>query len=234
MPCSTRFLTLGILSSLLLQDVGAIRLPLTGDNDPNRITNRIFSEVKDAHKRCKCIWTVVCNHWTTKCICMFQCLQNNQDIPRSLEMEEFTFNVVPTSGRTSSPSILRLHPISTKPSHLHANLPLRFGRETYIERTPKSSINLPQRFGRSQEGDLTSGQLCTECRRAESPPSATLPQRFGRRNIFVGDPFRALAVFTRTLESPFPRDRSEDYDYILETIQEEDQALKSKKYFDLD
>ncbi|KAL7829909.1 hypothetical protein AOLI_G00307940 [Acnodon oligacanthus] len=201
MPCSTLFLTLGILSSLLFQDVSAVRLPLTGDDDSNRIINGIFSE-------------------------------NSQDIPRSLEMEEFAFNVLPTSARASSPTILRLHPISAKPSHLHANLPLRFGREAYIERTPKSSINLPQRFGRSQEGDLTSGQPCNECRRAESPPSATLPQRFGRRNIFVEDPFRALAIFTRTLESPFPRDRTEDYDYMLETIREEDKALKSKKFID--
>ncbi|XP_066531755.1 pro-FMRFamide-related neuropeptide VF [Hoplias malabaricus] len=195
MPCSMLSLTLGILSSLLVQDVSAVRLPLTGDNDPNTIPNGIFSE-------------------------------SNQDIPRSLEMEEFSFNVVPTSGRMSSPTILRLHPISAKPSHLHANLPLRFGRDAYIERTPKSSINLPQRFGRSQSVDLTSGQLCTECRR-ESPPSATLPQRFGRRNILLGDPFRALAIFTRTLESPLPRDRSEDYDYMHETIQEGDRSLKN-------
>ncbi|XP_072531085.1 pro-FMRFamide-related neuropeptide VF [Salminus brasiliensis] len=203
MSVSVLSLTLGILSSLLFQDVSTVRLPLMDENDPNRIPNGIFSE-------------------------------NTQDIPRSLEMEEFTFNVVPTSGRASSPTILRLHPIAAKPSHLHANLPLRFGREVYIQRTPKSSINLPQRFGRSQELDPSSGQLCTECRRAESPPSATLPQRFGRRNLFVGDPLRALAVFTRTLESPLPRDRSEDYDYMLETIQEEDKALKSKNYIGVD
>ncbi|KAG9280049.1 pro-FMRFamide-related neuropeptide VF [Astyanax mexicanus] len=203
MLCSVFSLTLGILSSLLYQDVSGVRLPLIDDSESNRIPTAIFSE-------------------------------NNQDVPRSLEMEELSFNVVPTSGRASSPTILRLHPISAKPSHLHANLPLRFGREVFIQRTPKSAINLPQRFGRSQDPDPSSGQLCTECRRAESPPSATLPQRFGRRNIFIGDPFRALALFTRTLESPVPRGRTEDYDYMLGTIQEEDKALKSRKFTDVE
>ncbi|KAK1805311.1 hypothetical protein P4O66_019645 [Electrophorus voltai] len=126
-------------------------------------------------------------------------------------MDDFTFNVVPTTSRVNSPTILRLQPISAKPSHLHANLPLRFGRDTYIERTPKSSINLPQRFGRS--GGSTVRQVCTECRRAQVPPSATLPQRFGR-TAFVVDPIHALAVLTRTLESSFPR--TQDYDYMLE------------------
>ncbi|XP_076863928.1 pro-FMRFamide-related neuropeptide VF [Brachyhypopomus gauderio] len=152
--------------------------------------------------------------------------ENNQDTPRSLEMEDFTFSVVPTSGRVNSPTILRLHPISAKPSHLHANLPLRFGREAYVERTPKSSINLPQRFGRSQVAESFE-QVCTECRRAQVPPSATLPQRFGRRNAYVVDPLRALALFTRTLESSIPRTR--DYDYMLE-----DKALKSKEYIDFE
>ncbi|KAL0166517.1 hypothetical protein M9458_038361, partial [Cirrhinus mrigala] len=68
-----------------------------------------------------------------------------------LEIEDFTLNVAPTSGRVSSPTILRLHPIVRKPTLLHANLPLRFGRDSQMtprERASKTNINLPQRFGR--------------------------------------------------------------------------------------
>ncbi|KAF4100563.1 hypothetical protein G5714_018759 [Onychostoma macrolepis] len=131
------FLALGTLSSFMLREVTALRLPLPDDSDPDRFTWGQFPE--------------------------------NQEIPRSLEIEDFILNVAPTSARVSSPSILRLHPIITKPSHMHANLPLRFGRDTQM--TPreraKSNINLPQRFGRS----------CTMCVRSGTRLSATLPQR---------------------------------------------------------
>lgn len=109
-----------------------------------------------------------------------------------------------SSDRVDSPTILRLHPLLAKPAHVHANLPLRFGRDSVdMQRMPKSSINLPQRFGRSENTKPTSGLWCTMCRRAESPPSATLPQRFGKRNI----PFHAGAEFARTIEMPSLKDR---------------------------
>ncbi|XP_042566578.1 pro-FMRFamide-related neuropeptide VF [Clupea harengus] len=74
--------------------------------------------------------------------------------------------------------MLKLYPPAGKPSHLHANLPLRFGRTSEMEpqrTSSKSSLNLPQRFGRSR--------VCMKCRRNGTPPSATLPQRFGRRYL---------------------------------------------------
>ncbi|KAK9957768.1 hypothetical protein ABG768_011986 [Culter alburnus] len=189
------FLALGILSSFM-SEVSALRLPLPEESDPNRFTWGPFPE-------------------------------NAQEIPRSLEIEDFTLNVAPTSGRVSSPTILRLQPIMAKPSHLHANLPLRFGRDAQAstgDRAPKSTINLPQRFGRS----------CTMCVRSGTGPSATLPQRFGRRNIFALDPFRALTLYTRTPESPFPKERTQLHDYMFETIEDSEESVKNTDYTALD
>ncbi|XP_051520166.1 pro-FMRFamide-related neuropeptide VF isoform X1 [Myxocyprinus asiaticus] len=188
-------LALGILSSLMLREVTALKLPLTGDSDPNRFTWGEFPE-------------------------------NAQEIPRSLEIEDFTLDVAPTSGRVSSPTILRLHPLTAKPAHLHANLPLRFGRDAQAgagDRAPKSTINLPQRFGRS----------CTMCARSGTGPSATLPQRFGRRNVFTVTPFHALTLYTRTPEAPFPKERTQVRDYLFETEDSEETA-KSTEYTALD
>lgn len=124
-------------------------------------------------------------------------LKSNENLPRSLEMEDSTLSITSTSsGRASSPTILRLHPFLAKPAHAHANLPLHFGRDSrHMQQMPKSSINLPQRFGRSGNTKSTSGLQCAMCRRAESPPSATLPQRFGKRNLLFGNPFHAGVVF---------------------------------------
>ncbi|KAK2887403.1 hypothetical protein QQF64_013470 [Cirrhinus molitorella] len=186
------FLALSILSSFMLREVTALRLPLPDDGDPDRFTWGQFPE-------------------------------NAQEIPRSLEIKDFTLNVAPTSGRVSSPTILRLHPIVTKPTHLHANLPLRFGRETQMtsrERASKSNINLPQRFGRS----------CTMCARSVNGPSATLPQRFGRRNMYGLDPFRALSLYTRTPESPFPKERTQVQDYMFERVEDSEETIKNTDY----
>ncbi|KTF77195.1 hypothetical protein cypCar_00042573 [Cyprinus carpio] len=190
------FLALGTLSSFMLKEVTALRLPLPDDSDPDRFTWGQFPE-------------------------------NAQEIPRSLEIEDFTLNIAPTSTHVSSPTILRLHPKITKPTHLHPNLPLRFGRDT--EMTPreraKSNINLPQRFGRS----------CTMCVRSGTGLSATLPQRFGRRNIFPLDPFRALTLHTRTPESPFPKERTQVHDYMLETVEDSiEETVKNTDYTALD
>nr|QTW97892.1 gonadotropin-inhibitory hormone [Carassius auratus x (Cyprinus carpio x Carassius auratus)] len=189
-------LAFGILSSLMLREVTALRLPLPDDSDPDRFTWGQFPE-------------------------------DTQEIPRSLELEDFTLNVAPTSSRVSSPTILRLHPIIKKPTHLHANLPLRFGRDAQMnarDRASKSTINLPQRFGRS----------CTMCERSGTGPSATLPQRFGRDNIFSLDPFRALALYTRTPESPFPKERTQVHDYMFETEADSEETVKRTDYTALD
>ncbi|XP_053494929.1 pro-FMRFamide-related neuropeptide VF [Ictalurus furcatus] len=203
MSCSALSLTLGILSSLVFQDVTTVKLPLAGNNNINTVTRRIF-------------------------------LKSNEDLPRSLEMEDSTLNMAPaSSSRVNSPTILRLHPLLSKSVHTHANLPLRFGRgSAHMLRMPKSSINLPQRFGRSESTKPTSGMQCTMCRRSESPPSATLPQRFGKRNLLVGDSFHAGAVFVHTHKMPSLR--TPDHDYMTEMVEKEDKALKSKTYIDLE
>ncbi|GAA6085626.1 pro-FMRFamide-related neuropeptide VF [Tachysurus ichikawai] len=152
----------------------------------------------------------------------------SNDLPRSLEMEDAVLSMAPTSsGRINSPTILRLHPLLAKPAHAHANLPLRFGRDSHMQRMPKSSINLPQRFGRSGNANPTFGLQCTTCRRSESPPSATLPQRFGRRNLSFGDRFHAGAAFARTIEMPSIKERTPGHDYMIESVEKEDKALKS-------
>ncbi|XP_059899037.1 pro-FMRFamide-related neuropeptide VF isoform X2 [Gadus macrocephalus] len=68
-----------------------------------------------------------------------------------------------TNGKSSFPTMVQLYPPTTEkvyqpiaePVHLKAKLPLRFGRqsEPSIERSLKSTPNLPQRFGRA----------CAEC-----------------------------------------------------------------------
>lgn len=99
-------------------------------------------------------------------------------------MEDFALSVAPTSSRVDSPTILRLYPLSAKPAQPHANMPLRFGRDSVnMQRTPKSTINLPQRFGRHSDN-----------------PSATLPQMFDLRNFLFGDPILIL-------DSPSPKER---------------------------
>ncbi|XP_050992001.1 pro-FMRFamide-related neuropeptide VF [Labeo rohita] len=156
--------------------------------------------------------------------------ENAQEIPRSLQIEDFTLHVAPTSARVRSPTILRLRPnvsVATNPLLLKAHLPIRFGRDSQMtprERASKSNINLPQRFGRS----------CNMCARSANGPSATLPQRFGRRNKFALDPLRALDLYTRTPESPFPQEKTQVQDYIFERVEDSEETVKNTDYTALD
>ncbi|KAI4818467.1 hypothetical protein KUCAC02_011808 [Chaenocephalus aceratus] len=100
--------------------------------------------------------------------------QTKSDIRKSLDLESYKVHVNPTTSRISLPTIIKLHPPTAIPFHLHANMPMRFGRENL----PGDEItNLPQRFGRTWD-------LCAECREDRE---AQLPQRFGR-----GSPFWSL------------------------------------------
>lgn len=83
---------------------------------------------------------------------------------RSLDLESLRIQVTPTASRSSLPTIVRLYPPTDKPLHMHANIPLRFGRGGVAgeDQTP----NLPQRFGRSWKVL----QLCTECLRLQRLP----------------------------------------------------------------
>ncbi|XP_071001679.1 uncharacterized protein, partial [Oncorhynchus clarkii lewisi] len=132
--------------------------------------------------------------------------QTNNEILRSLEVDDFKINVAPTSGKVSSaPTMVRLSPPPVKPSHLHANLPLRFGRDSQPDDThsPKSTLNLPQRFGRAQGSVATFMTSCIECPRIGTVPSATLPPRFSRNEFYHKYPFRAMAFYSRMFE-PVP------------------------------
>uniref|UniRef100_A0A668A848 Uncharacterized protein n=1 Tax=Myripristis murdjan TaxID=586833 RepID=A0A668A848_9TELE len=115
-------------------------------------------------------------------------------IRRSLDFENFNIHVAPTSSKISLPTMVRLYPPTAKPLHMHANLPLRFGREydSDDDRLPKSSPNLPQRFGRSWEVI----RMCAECPDVEESSLPTLPQRFGRSSL-------SWSLF-RTLASDWP------------------------------
>ncbi|KAL0962001.1 hypothetical protein UPYG_G00334400 [Umbra pygmaea] len=111
----------------------------------------------------------------------------SNEIQRSLEMDDLKIFAVPTSSKViSAPTMVRLYLPPYKPSHLHANLPLRFGRDIQPDDThsPKSTLNLPQRFGRSQGSGATIPASCSECPRVGTLPSATLPQRFGRNEFY--------------------------------------------------
>ncbi|KAJ7991568.1 hypothetical protein DPEC_G00285220 [Dallia pectoralis] len=109
------------------------------------------------------------------------------ELPRSLEMDDLKINVVPTSSKVlSAPTMVRLYLPPVKPSHIHATLPLRFGRDFQLDDThsPKSTLNLPQRFGRSRGSGAPIPASCSECPRLGTAPSATLPQRFGRNEFY--------------------------------------------------
>ncbi|KAM6973957.1 pro-FMRFamide-related neuropeptide VF isoform 2-T2 [Tautogolabrus adspersus] len=99
---------------------------------------------------------------------------------RSLDLESFNIQSTPTS-KISLPTMTKLYPPTAKPLHLHANMPMRFGRQssTGEDREQNSTPNLPQRFGRAWE--LI--QMCAECPRVRAIANAALPQRFGRNSL---------------------------------------------------
>ncbi|XP_072226213.1 pro-FMRFamide-related neuropeptide VF [Leuresthes tenuis] len=108
--------------------------------------------------------------------------QAKSGIRRSLDLENFNIHVTPTTSKISLPTIIKLYPPTAKPLHMHANMPMRFGRESSPsdERVPNSSPNMPQRFGRSWKVI----RMCAECREVREAPSPVLPQRFGRNAPF--------------------------------------------------
>uniref|UniRef100_A0A8C8F0B2 Uncharacterized protein n=2 Tax=Oncorhynchus tshawytscha TaxID=74940 RepID=A0A8C8F0B2_ONCTS len=164
--------------------------------------------------------------------------QTSNEIPRSIEVDDFKINVVPTSGKVSlAPTMVRLYPPPVKTSHLHANLPLRFGRDSLPDDThsPKTTLNLPQRFGRAQGSGATEPTSCIECPHVGTLPSATLPQRFGRNEFNRQYPFRAMAFFSRRSE-PVPNGniRQQDYNYYDFGSEEEETREKTLKSSTLD
>nr|XP_054600504.1 pro-FMRFamide-related neuropeptide VF [Nothobranchius furzeri]XP_054600507.1 pro-FMRFamide-related neuropeptide VF [Nothobranchius furzeri] len=141
-------------------------------------------------------------------------------IRRSLDLESFKIHVTPTTSKISLPTIIKLYPPTAKPLHMHANMPLRFGRDSSDDRAPNSRPNMPQRFGRSWE--LL--QMCGECRDIREAPSPVLPQRFGRNA-----PYWSLL---RTLASEQLLNTgvrwSEDFDFTSSS--EEDAGMEVKTF----
>uniref|UniRef100_A0A8K9X8L3 Uncharacterized protein n=1 Tax=Oncorhynchus mykiss TaxID=8022 RepID=A0A8K9X8L3_ONCMY len=130
----------------------------------------------------------------------------NNEILRSLEVDDFKINVAPTSGKVSSaPTMVRLSPPPVKPLHLHANLPLRFGRDSQPDDThsPKSTLNLPQRFGRAQGSVATFMTSCIECPRIGTVPSATLPPRFSRNEFYHNNNTLEFITYCEEVEVGF-------------------------------
>ncbi|XP_035039635.1 pro-FMRFamide-related neuropeptide VF [Hippoglossus stenolepis] len=105
--------------------------------------------------------------------------QTKGEIRKSLDLESFHMRVTPATSKISLPTIIKLHPPAAKPVHMHANMPLRFGRQIDPDddKAPNSP-NMPQRFGRSR------GQMCTKCPPVDLAPNPGLPQRFGRRSLY--------------------------------------------------
>ncbi|XP_023286754.1 uncharacterized protein LOC111673268 [Seriola lalandi dorsalis] len=108
--------------------------------------------------------------------------QTNSEIRRSLDLESFNMHVTPTTSKISLPSIIKLYPPTAKPVHMHANMPMRFGRESDPgdDRAPNSNPNMPQRFGRSWEVI----RMCAECPDIREAPNPALPERLGRNSPF--------------------------------------------------
>ncbi|XP_027143314.1 pro-FMRFamide-related neuropeptide VF [Larimichthys crocea] len=106
--------------------------------------------------------------------------QTKSGIRRSLDLESFNVHVTPTTSKISLPTIIKLYPPTVKPLHLHANMPMRFGRESNPDddRSPSSIPNMPQRFGRSWEVI----QMCTEC--LGDRETLKLPQKLGRNSLY--------------------------------------------------
>uniref|UniRef100_A0A4W6EJF9 Uncharacterized protein n=1 Tax=Lates calcarifer TaxID=8187 RepID=A0A4W6EJF9_LATCA len=92
---------------------------------------------------------------------LFQTSENR----RSLDLESFNMHVTPTASKISLPSIIRLYPPTAKPLHMHANMPMRFGRE-------------------SHPGDDKVIRMCAECPDVHEARNPELPQRFGRNSLY--------------------------------------------------
>ncbi|XP_055013089.1 pro-FMRFamide-related neuropeptide VF [Boleophthalmus pectinirostris] len=89
-------------------------------------------------------------------------------IHRSLDLEAFNLHVTPTSSRISLPTVIRLYPPTAKPLHLHANMPLRFGRANGPAHDGSTNPNMPLRFGRNSDPAR------------HQPANPNMPLRFGR------------------------------------------------------
>ncbi|CAK6949660.1 LPXRFamide peptide [Scomber scombrus] len=147
--------------------------------------------------------------------------QTKNEISRSLDPNSFNIQVRPTTNRISLPTIIKLYPPTAKPLHHHANMPMRFGRDSdpADDRSPNSTPNLPQRFGRSWEMI----HMCADCPDAQAASRPVLSQRFWRNSLYWSL-LRTLAN-TQSLNHPGLL-WEEDFDF---TSSSEEVEMREKK-----
>ncbi|XP_042361861.1 pro-FMRFamide-related neuropeptide VF [Plectropomus leopardus] len=109
--------------------------------------------------------------------------QAKGEIRRSLDVESYNVNMTPNTSKNSKsslPTIIRLYPPTAKPLYLYANMPMRFGRESFPEEDKATSLtpNMPQRFGRFWEVI----QMCAKCPDDREALNPELPLSFGRNS----------------------------------------------------
>ncbi|KAM8841046.1 pro-FMRFamide-related neuropeptide VF [Spinachia spinachia] len=146
--------------------------------------------------------------------------QTTSDIRRSLDLESFRILLTPSTYKISLPNIIKLYPPTATPIHLHANMPMRFGRQSDPGDDTKATPNMPQRFGRSWGGV----QRWAEGPKIREAPGPVLPQRFGRSS-----PYRSLI---RTLVNKKLSNTAlywdEDFDFTASSdeVETEDKSLR--------
>ncbi|XP_054462554.1 pro-FMRFamide-related neuropeptide VF [Anoplopoma fimbria] len=147
--------------------------------------------------------------------------QTKSDIRRILDFESFNVRVTPSTNKISLPNIMKLYPPTAKPLHLHANMPMRFGRESVPgdDRVPNSTPNMPQRFGRSW-GVI---QMCAESPEVREALDPVMPQRFGRSSPYRR--FLGTLVNAKLLDTGLHR--AEDFDF---TTSSEEVEMQKKSF----
>uniref|UniRef100_A0A8C3AKD0 Pro-FMRFamide-related neuropeptide VF n=2 Tax=Cyclopterus lumpus TaxID=8103 RepID=A0A8C3AKD0_CYCLU len=151
--------------------------------------------------------------------------QTKSEIRRSLDLESFNILVTPRTNKISLPHIIKLYPPTAKPLHLHANMPLRFGRESVPgvpgdDGAPNVTPNLPQRFGRSW-GVI---RMCAAGPKVREAPDPVLPQRFGRSSPYR----RLLRTLVNAKLSNTGLHWAEDYDFTNSSEEVEIQEKSSR------
>ncbi|KAL6099986.1 npvf [Pungitius sinensis] len=147
--------------------------------------------------------------------------QTTSEIRRSLDLESFRILSTPRTYRISLPNIIKLYPPTATPVHLHANMPMRFGRESDPADDTNSTPNMPQRFGRSWGGIQRYAEGPKIIREAPGP---VLPQRFGRSS-----PYRSLLrtlVNKKLLNTGLYWDEDFDFTAGSDEVETEDKSLR--------
>ncbi|XP_061838469.1 pro-FMRFamide-related neuropeptide VF [Nerophis lumbriciformis] len=134
--------------------------------------------------------------------------EQNGDKRRSLDLESFKIYATPTTIKTGLPRIVRLYPPTAKPANMHANMPMRFGREN-VPGDDKSQSNMPQRFGRSRE----ESPKCADC--------------FGDQRKWPKSPYwRLLRMLARVQFWKTGLSWSEDF-YLMTRLEEMETQIKT-------